>query len=323
VPPAPDGGNGAAHHAPSLSLVVPTYNESTRLADGLDRLRAAAREGALDLGATELVIVDDGSTDDTLAIARGLATQFPVARVVALPRNEGKGAAVRRGLLTARGTKVVFADADMAIDPTLLPSMLDALDRAHVAVGSRAVRGHVDYGTRLRTGAGRAFNLAVRGLGGVRLADTQCGFKGFRLGAARLLAQLLTTPGYAFDVELLWLADRLDLDVEVVPVTWLDVPGSSVRVARDSLEMLRDVLAARRRAHLVAAATIDGDVPAPAPEGTVVVRGGRTTMLCGSVEQLAELRRATGDGRAPRLLTLDDLAGLRPLELEPAAGSQP
>ncbi len=317
MPPVPDGGDEGAQTTPSLSLVVPTFNESTRLADGLDRLRAAASEGAIDLAATELLLVDDGSTDDTLAIARGLATQFPIARVLSVPRNLGKGAAVRTGVLSARGARVAFADADMAIDPTLLPSLIDALDRAPLAVGSRAVGGHVDYGSFLRTSAGRIFNVAVRALGGVRLADTQCGFKGFRRGPALLLAHLQTTAGYAFDVELLWLAGRLDLAVEVVPVTWLDVPGSTVRVARDSVRMLLDLVEVRRRGHHLAVADLDAAPSAPAPEGAVVLRSGRATLLCGSVEHLSALRDATGATGRARLASLDDLVSLLPFELEP------
>jgi Glycosyl transferase family 2 len=302
---------------PSLSLVVPTFNEVERLEEGLDRLRGAAGEGALDLAATELLLVDDGSSDDTRATALRLVDEFPDARVVTFPRNLGKGAAVRAGILTARGDKVAFADADMAIDPSLLPSLLDALDRVPIAVGSRAVRGHVDYGTRLRTDAGRVFNLAVRTVGGVHLADTQCGFKGFRRGPALLLALLQTTQGYAFDVELLWLADRLGLDVEVVPVTWLDVPGSTVRVVRDSARMLVDLVASRRRTRWLAVADVE-TVPTSPPAGTVVLRADAGTLLCGAVSALGDLRTVTGDTGRPRLISLDELVALSPFELEPA-----
>jgi glycosyltransferase involved in cell wall biosynthesis len=303
---------------PALTLVVPTFNEADRLTHGLDRLRGAAAEGAVDLDATELLLVDDGSGDETRATARRLADQFPNARVVTFPRNQGKGAAVRAGILSATGDKVAFADADMAIDPSLLPSLLEALDRVPVAVGSRAVHGHVDYGTRLRTDAGRAFNLAVRALGGVHLADTQCGFKGFRRGPALLLALLQTTQGYAFDVELLWLANRLGLDIEVVPVTWLDVPGSSVRVVRDSARMLLDLVAARRRSRFVAVCELDGEPLLSAPRGTVLLRAGRATFLCGEVSALGGLRAVAGPRQHARLASLDELVALAPFELEPA-----
>jgi hypothetical protein len=313
VPPAPDAGHGGAT-VPALSLVVPTFNESGRLAEGLDRLRRAAAEGAVDLDSTELVLVDDGSSDDTRTRADALAATFPVARVVPLVRNHGKGAAVRAGVLAATGDKVAFADADMAIDPTHLPALLEALDRVPVAVGSRSVHGRVDYGTRLRTDAGRAFNLVVRGIGGVQLTDTQCGFKGFRRGPGVLLALLLTTDGYAFDVELLWLASRLGLDVEVVPVTWLDVPGSSVRVVHDSARMLVDVAASRRRRRVVALGEVGTGWAGDAPAGTVALRARDATLLVGEVGALSAVRRAVAPGGRARLANLDALVALAPFE---------
>ena len=252
MPPAPEArGHGAVDEQPTLTLVVPTYNEGSRLSQGLDRLGRAASEGALDLEETELVVVDDGSTDDTLASAN--ATSEPVA--------------------------------------------------ARIPV---------------RTDAGRVFNLAVRLVGGVHLADTQCGFKGFRRGAALLLAQLQTTQGYAFDVELLWLAQRLSLDLEVVPVTWLDVPGSTVRVVRDSTRMLADLLASRSRHRFVAIADLDGSSPEHAPRGTVVLRSHAESLLCGAVSDLGAIRRVVGPTGHARLCSLAELAARTPFELEPA-----
>ena len=318
MPLAPDLGDGRRAGVP-LTLVIPTFNEAGRLNDGLARLRDAALHGAVDLSTTEVLFVDDGSTDDTFAAARRHAAALPCARVIAHPRNLGKGAAVRSGVLQARGARVAFADADMAIDPTLLPALLGALDAAPFAVGSRAVEGHVDYGSRLRTEAGRAFNLAVRTVGGVDLTDTQCGFKGFRRGEALLLSHLQTTLGYAFDVELLWLAGRLSLDVAIVPVTWVDVPGSSVRVLRDSTRMLADVVLSRRRTRRVAIADVHEAWAGPAPQGTVLVQGGGRRLLCGAVGDLGAIRRHLGVASCARLATLEDLVALSPLTCEPAA----
>ncbi len=306
---------------PSFTLVVPTYNEAARLDDGIARLRDAEQRGAVDLSTTELVFVDDGSTDDTLATARRHAEACANARVISHPRNLGKGAAVRTGILQASGPKVVFADADMAIDPMLLPRLLDALDSSPVAVGSRAVNGHVDYGSRLRTDAGRVFNRAVRAVGGVGLDDTQCGFKGFRRGEALLLCQLQTTRGYAFDVELLWLAGRLAVDVAVVPVTWLDVPGSSVRVLRDSSRMLLDLVTARRRSRWLAVADLDADWSGPAPVGGVEVHVGDRRLLLGAVSDLGAIRRCLGTAGHPRLISLVDLVALAPFKCVPAPTS--
>lgn len=306
--PVPEeGGAGSTGTGPpALSLVVPAFNEATRLAAGLQRLRDAAAASNLDLETVEVIVVDDGSSDATASSASAMLEDLPLARIVTLPRNLGKGAAVRAGILAATGRKVAFADADMAIDPLHLPALVTALDRADVAVGSRAVRGRVDYGTRLRTEAGRGFNLAVRAVGGVALADTQCGFKGFNRGPALLLAHLQTTSGYAFDVELLWLSTQLGLRLEVVPVSWLDVPGSTVRPLHDSSRMLADLFAARRRRRYLAVADLDGPLAAPAPRDAVVVGVADGELLCGAVSDLGELRLAVGHGRVRCL----DLAGL-------------
>ena len=302
---------------PTLTLVVPTYNEADRLADGLARLARAVADGSVDPTSTELLVVDDGSTDGTVSIARELIAAYPHARLLPLPRNRGKGAAVRAGLLDARGDAVAFCDADMAIDPAHLPALCAALDRAPVAVGSRAVHGRVEYGSRLRTDAGRVFNLAVRALGRVGLDDTQCGFKGFRRGAAVLLALLQTTDGYAFDVEVLWLAGALGLAVEAVPVTWLDVPGSSVQVVPDSIRMLLDVAAARRRPRWVGVVELEGPVPSSAPPATVVVRGAGRALLVGGVGALGAMRAVAPRGAQVRVAGLDELLALAPVEVEP------
>jgi dolichyl-phosphate beta-glucosyltransferase len=320
VPPAPKGGGGAGTGAPpALSLVIPAFNEADRLRAGVRRLRDAAEEIGLDLDAVEVLVIDDGSTDDTGACARQLLDGLAAGRVIAHRRNLGKGAAVRTGLLAAAGRKVAFADADMAIDPTHLPALLDALDRADVAVGSRAVRGRVDYRSKLRTEAGRGFNLAVRALGGVQLADTQCGFKGFNRGPSLLLAHLQTTTSYAFDVELLWLAVRLNLRREVVPVTWLDVPGSTVRPMHDSARMLADLVASRHHARFVAVADVDGALDAAPPHDAVLVAVGEGVLLCGAVADLAAIRHAAGAGSTARCLSLDALVALVPHGVEPAS----
>ncbi len=320
MPAAPRGGGvEGGTDAPPVTLVVPAYNESDRLEAGLERLRAAASSGAVDLHGIEVLVVDDGSRDDTARAAARLLADLPRSRVLSLPKNLGKGAAVRAGILAARGERIVFADADMAIDPAHLPELLGALDGADVAVGSRAVGGHVDYGRRVRTFAGRCFNRAVRLAGGVDLDDTQCGFKGFNRGPALLLAHLLTTNGYAFDVELLWLAKRLDLRVAVVPVRWVDVPGSTVRPLRDAARMLLDVLEARRRHRYVVLAELDAVDDVAAPSGTVRVDHGDREVLVAGATQLASLRHSVGGRGHVRLATLDELAGSPPLAVVPAS----
>lgn len=312
MPAAPEGAGAAESTTPPLTLVVPAFNESGRLHAGFERLRAAAASSALDLGAAEVLVVDDGSTDATAQRAAAELADGLHGRVLTLPKHLGKGAAVRAGMLEARGARVVFADADMSIDPVHLPELVAALDHCDVAVGSRAVQGRVDYGSWPRTVAGRCFNRAVRLAGGIELEDTQCGFKGFNRGPAILLAQLVTSNGYAFDVELLWLAGRLGLRVEAVPVTWVDVPGSTVRPLHDATRMLLDVLGTRRRHRVVVLAELDAGASVAAPPGTVRVALEDGPALVAEVAQLAAVRRCVEGAGSVRCVTFDELLAFGP-----------
>jgi hypothetical protein len=251
------------------SLIVPAYNEGDRLETGFARLIRAADEGRVDLDNFEILFVDDGSDDDTAMVARRLADGMPHARVLQQDRNRGKGAAIRAGVRAATTEFVVFTDADMAIDPRQMPSMLAALDETPVAVGSRAIKGHIDYGSWLRTRAGRSFNRLVRAVSTVDLRDTQCGWKGARTSHAKILFHLTTIDGFAFDVEMLARSKSLGWSVTEVPVSWSDVTGSHVRLARDSVTMLRDLSMARIRSSSLPELLGLSAVPASALEAVV------------------------------------------------------
>ncbi len=171
---------------PELTIVVPAFNEAPRLADGMKRFEAAVESGAIDLEKTEIVVVDDGSTDATEATAHKLLAPYPHHRVIRHPANRGKGAAVRTGVATATGTYTAYMDADMAIDPIAVPLLLDGLVTHDVAVGSRALPASMVESTyALRAVMGRLFNQLVMSGTGLRLRDTQCGFKAFRTPVAR------------------------------------------------------------------------------------------------------------------------------------------
>lgn len=200
----------------------------------------------MNLEQTEVLWVDDGSSDATSAVAASLAKQLPRASVLRLEENLGKGAAVRAGVAAALGRAIAFGDADMSIDPRALAPMLGVLRHADVAIGSRASTGRsITYASPLRTLGGRVFNRAVRMVSHLDIADTQCGLKAFTAPAAKLLFALSTIDRFAFDVELLSRARRLGLEVAEVPVHWEEVAGSSIRPLRDPLSMLGDLLAAR------------------------------------------------------------------------------
>lgn len=226
-----------------VSLVVPAFNEAGRLERALPRLLAA-----IDQATTEVVVVDDGSSDATTSVARDHLRGLPHSRVLQLPVNAGKGGATRIGIARARGRSVAFMDADVATDPAGIGPLLAALRDAEVAVGSRAHPDSVVEGASpARTVMGRGFNALSRLACGFGHRDTQCGFKAFRAPAAKVLFHLSRVNGFAFDVELLMLAHRLGLRVTEVPVHWTAVPGSTVRPVRDPLPMALDVVRSRVR----------------------------------------------------------------------------
>lgn len=226
--------------SPRLSVVVPAYREGRRIGASVLALRAALGDW------TEIIVVDDGSPDDT-----GAAAKDAGAEVIRLPVNKGKGAAVRTGVLAARGAAVVFTDADLSYSPSQIERVRAELERgADVVLGSRR---HVGTTTLVRAGrvreiSGRVFNLFTGLVLPRRFGDTQCGLKGFRRDAARAIFQRATVDGFAFDVEVLLLATRLGYSIVEVPVELDNATGSTVRLSRDVLRMLRDLVRIKRRA---------------------------------------------------------------------------
>jgi hypothetical protein len=229
-----------------LTIVVPAFNEADRLVEGFRRFEDAASAGAVDVGTTEVLLVDDGSSDNTADMAGKVLAPLPHGRVIRLPANRGKGAAVRAGVAQARGRFVAFMDADMAIDPRSIADLLELLPSHEVVIGSRALPDSmVETTYALRALMGRLFNQLVTSGTGLGLHDTQCGFKGFQTPTARLLFQLVTIDRFAFDVDILLWARRFGLGIAEVPVQWKHVPGSTVHPWHDSLTMLADVYRSR------------------------------------------------------------------------------
>ncbi len=223
----------------TTSIVIPAFNEASRLQNGFERLQPVLELLGVDV--TEVIIVDDGSTDDTLHVANDVYGHLPHRLFVQQPRNFGKGAAVRLGISVARGDYVIAADADMAIQPRHFPGFIDALHRAQLAPGSRSGEGRIRYESVLRTFAGDVFSSLVHHYARTKVRDTQCGCKGFQLGTARLLALLGMIDGFAYDAELFYLSDQLHLSIEPVNVEWDDVPGSTVKIGRVFFDVLRDL----------------------------------------------------------------------------------
>jgi dolichyl-phosphate beta-glucosyltransferase len=226
-----------------LSVVVPAYREEGRIGDSVRRLSAALAEVDRD-GGVEVVVVDDGSGDATAAEAAAAG-----ARVVSLSVNRGKGAAVRQGVLAARGRTIAFVDADLAYPPEQVLRLLEGVEAGwDVVVGSRRHGRSVDVARvpLLRSVSGRLFNLltAVVLLG--RYRDTQCGCKAFRSDVARLVFSRTRVDTFAFDVEVFHLVERYRLSLTEIPVTLVESAGSTVRVGIDALHMVGDLFRVRR-----------------------------------------------------------------------------
>jgi len=224
-----------------LSLVFPCYNEAERLPQ---TLVAYLAELPRQPGAVEILVVDDGSTDQTFAVAQAIATHDDRVRVIRSQPNHGKGHGVRTGMLQAKGELIVFTDADGSYGPAEVAGVTAALTDAPVAIGCRPAGWAT--GPPARRLASRLFNRAIQALLGLPYRDTQCGLKGFRRHAAVELFGRARLDGFAFDVELLFLARRLGLGVNEVPVQAEVRDGSKVQLVVDALGMLRDVLRVRR-----------------------------------------------------------------------------
>ena len=233
---------------PPFSIVIPCFNEEARIGQTLLTMIAYLAAHAPE---SELIVVNDGSTDATGAIARDRLKSAQVStRLLENFPNRGKGAAVRSGLLVARTPIGLFSDADLSTPLEETSKLIGpiASGEVDIAFGSRALDRTL-IGVRQswrREQAGRIFNLLVRLATGLPFSDTQCGFKAFRLNACRPIFEAARIEGFAFDVELLYLADRAGLRIREIPVRWNHAEGSKVSFFRDSLGMLREVITIRR-----------------------------------------------------------------------------
>ena len=309
----------------TTSLVIPAYNESLRLAAGFDRLRPVLDE--MNPDQIEVIVVDDGSIDDTMQVARDVYGHLPHVLFVQQPQNRGKGAAVRLGISVASAPFVIATDADLSIRPIHLPDFVVALHDSALVPGSRENDTADGYDTLLRTLAGRVFNRLVRHYTGTTLRDTQCGCKGFQLGPARILGLLGFYDRFVYDAEMLYLADQLGIAIQPIPVTWDDIAGSTVHVGRDSIQMIRDLRSLKHRKYENPVVELETDVDVQSVDdaarkarvqGTVIARGthnalvvlprdgavagvGIAATLGGSLRTagLAELRGRTYDAVTP------------------------
>lgn len=229
---------------PALSIVIPAYNEATRLGPTLERVFEWLEAEGLD---AEVLVVDDGSRDDTAGLVRSYCARFEALQLLQYGGNRGKGYAVGYGVVRARGAHVLFSDADLSTPIEEYLTLAAALEGADVVIGSRAVKGSsLEKRQPLyRELMGRSFNLAVRAAVMGDFHDTQCGFKLFTAAAARQCFARRRLDGFAFDVEILYIARKLGLRTVEVPVHWQHFEASRVDPIKDSARMLVDLMRIR------------------------------------------------------------------------------
>lgn len=237
--------------APFLSVIVPTYNEEKRIGNTLTAILTYLQAQTF---RSEIIVVDDGSRDNTIQVVESRIRGMDNARLIAYQPNRGKGYAVRQGMAASQGEWALFTDADLSTPVTTIGLALDHLQNGFdVVIGSRAIAGSKisRYQPAYRRVGAKIFNVLRDGIVGVdisRFKDTQCGFKAFRGLVARHLFGLLRIDGFMFDVEMLYVAMRLGYRIYEMPVDWTDMPGSKLRLVRDTVRMFRD-LASIRLAH--------------------------------------------------------------------------
>jgi dolichyl-phosphate beta-glucosyltransferase len=228
-----------------LSVIIPAYNEEARIRPTLTGIGGFMRDNFRNF---EIVVVDDGSRDNTKSVVESLIHEFGNLRLISYPANQGKGYAVGRGVLASRGDIVLFSDADMSTPveeaEKLIRFVREGFD---IAIGSRGL-GESDIRVRqpwYRERMGKIFNLLVRFFTLKGVKDTQCGFKLFKGDVARNLFRKSLIKGFAFDVEILFLAQKAGFKIKEVPVRWFNSPGSKVRLISDPLKMFIELVRIR------------------------------------------------------------------------------
>jgi len=230
---------------PTYTIVIPAYNESARLGATLEKVLGYVHAQGWDC---EVIVVNDGSRDNTADIVRSLAAKDPILRLVENPGNRGKGYSVRNGMLHSAGQIVLFSDADLSSPIEEAPKLLAALeDGADIAIGSRWLRAETQTQRQPlhRQLFGRIFNLMLRATLGLQFADTQCGFKAFKRPAVQAIFPQQKIERWGFDPEILFLARKLGFKTKEVPVAWGHSGGARINPVIDGAKMFQEMLRIR------------------------------------------------------------------------------
>ena len=226
---------------PAISIVIPAYNESLRIEGTLERVLECVQRRGWD---AEVLVVDDGSTDETVEIVQRWMERHERLHLVKNPGNRGKGYSVRNGLLQAAGHVVMFTDADLSAPMQEAERLFAAIDAgADVAIGSRWLdkQKQIVHQPLYRRFFGRCFNWVTRQVIGLPFKDTQCGFKAFKREAAQIIFRLQTIERWGFDPEILFIARKLKYKIDEVPVTWGHDERSRMSYLKDGMKMLEEM----------------------------------------------------------------------------------
>jgi dolichyl-phosphate beta-glucosyltransferase len=229
----------------SISVVIPAFNEEKRVAPTLASIHDYLVKNA---ERSEIIVVDDGSSDKTAELVSAVAAEKGSIRLLHGSTNRGKGDSVRRGILEASGDLILMSDADLSTPIEEVEKFFPWIEQGYdIVIGSRALKESdlIQKQPWYRQSMGRVFNLLVRTIVLEGLYDTQCGFKMFRSGPAKKIFAALKTEGFAFDVEVLLRARKIGCRIKETPVRWINSPQSKIRIMRDSFRMFLDLLKIR------------------------------------------------------------------------------
>ena len=251
---------------PFYSIVIPAYNEAERIGASLERILGYVAESRW---SAEIIVVNDGSSDNTSQVVQEYSRRNPIIRVLENPGNRGKGYSVRNGMLNASGQVLLFTDADLSSPIEEANKLFAVIEsgEADVAIGSRYLQSELQTRKQPlhRRMLGRAFNVALRTILGLSYVDTQCGFKAFNRKAVTTIFPNMKIERWGFDPEILFLARRYGLRVAEVPVSWAHDHRSKISPMRDGTRMLGELLRIRMN-------SVGGKYISPAAQARVVTK---------------------------------------------------
>jgi dolichyl-phosphate beta-glucosyltransferase len=224
----------------NISVIIPAYNEEKRLGKTLIKWQCFLNNLNPDYKIYEILVVDDGSNDKTIAVAQLFNKILPI-KIIKINQNTGKGNAVRNGVLKSNGDLIFIYDADAAVEPSEINKMLEYYDETDIIIGSRVAKGSKTKISAFRRFVGLCFHLYCLPLLG-NIKDASCGAKIFKKAPAKKIFSIQKINRFAFDIEILWLSKKLNYKIKEVGIEWQEIPGSKVNVLKDSLEMFISVL---------------------------------------------------------------------------------